>query len=162
MAKRKPAFGVLDNSKESFAELKTPKDTDKKKVNPVKLGDWLRAINTKTSLRLTEENEQYYTPFIINRCMASYPDTVLIADEVNRFRHVTKQMQFDFYKSFVPKRSRFSEWEREYQATEKDQLCIDYFKVSVQKARWYSSMIDSLPDSESIWTELKERTTKGG
>lgn len=161
MSRRKPAFGVLDNSKESFTEKKHP-DINKQKGNPVKLGDWLRAINTKTSLQLTEENEQYYTPFIINRCMASYPDTVLIADEVNRFRHVSKRMQFDFYKAFVPKRSRFSEWEREYQSTEKDQLCIDYFNISVQKARWYASMIDMMPNAEEIWTELKERTAKGG
>lgn len=141
--------------------------TKKPKEKPegfVGLSDWLNAINKGSKLELTEDNEKYYNPFIINRALGNHQDTVLIADEVNRMRNITKQMAFDFYKHFVPKtrKSRYSQWVREYTPSDKDAMIVEYFNISLTKARNYVKMINLMPNADAIWSDLASKLDKGG
>jgi hypothetical protein len=65
----------------------------------MKLGDYLNAINyTKEPLLDTEDEsvEKGYTPFVVNRCLSYFIDTVLYANEMNRRPETDKKMQFDY------------------------------------------------------------------
>ena len=79
----------------------------------MKLSDYLNAINyTKESLMDTEDEqvEKEYTPFVINRCMSYFVDTILYANVMNENPHISSNMQFDYLSNSVRKRKRFSKW----------------------------------------------------
>jgi hypothetical protein len=77
------------------------------------LKDYLKAINyTKEHLMDTEDEEweKKYLPFIVNRCLAPFPDTLLLVNEINQLPHLDKKLQFDFYLNTLRPRKRFSPW----------------------------------------------------
>ncbi len=79
----------------------------------MKLGEYLNAINySKKDLMNTEDEqvEKEYLPFIINRCLSYFPDTILQANEMNQYSHLDKKMQFDFFRYSTRARKRFSKW----------------------------------------------------
>jgi len=79
----------------------------------MKLGEYLTAINySKKPLMDTEDEqvEKEYLPFIINRCLSYFPDTILQANEMNQYSHLDKKMQFDFFRHSTRARKRFSKW----------------------------------------------------
>ena len=79
----------------------------------MKLGDYLTAINySKENLLDTEDEmvEKKYTPFIVNRCLSYFPDTIMQANEMNYWCGVDKKMHFDFLSNSTRKRKRFSKW----------------------------------------------------
>ena len=62
-----------------------------------------------------------YPAYVINRCLSSFTDTVLYANEMNRNAHLPTKMQYDFLLNSVKPRKRFSPW------TRKDS--IDYLDI---------------------------------
>ena len=77
------------------------------------LKDYLNAINyTKESL-LDSDDEQWekkYYPFIVNKCVAPFPDTVMLVNEINQLPHLDKRLQFDFLINSLRPRKRFTPW----------------------------------------------------
>ena len=77
----------------------------------MKLGDYLNAINTtKDSLLEDAAAHKGYAPFVINRSLSYFPDTVLQANEMNTNHHLGKREQFDYLRHSIRKRRRFSKW----------------------------------------------------
>ena len=79
----------------------------------MKLGDYLNAINhTKENLLDSEDElvEKKYVPFVVNRCLSYFPDTILHVNEMNRYSSTEKKMQFDYLVGSIRKRKRFSKW----------------------------------------------------
>jgi hypothetical protein len=63
----------------------------------MKLGDYLNAINyTKDNLFEDVAAHGGYVPFVINRSLSYFPDTVLQANEMNTHHHLGKREQFDY------------------------------------------------------------------
>ena len=62
-----------------------------------------------------------YAPYVVNRCLSSFTDAILYANEMNKSAHLPKKMQYDFYINSLKPRKRFSPWAR------KDS--IDYLDV---------------------------------
>lgn len=78
------------------------------------LTDWLKAINqTKQPLLDDPEDardEAAYLPFVVNRCLSYFPDTIFQANEMNGKHGLANKMQFDYLLYAVKKRKRFSPW----------------------------------------------------
>ena len=74
------------------------------------LKDYLYTINQskKNILEEDKEAESGYPPYIINRCLSSFTDTILFANEMNKNPHLPKKMQYDFFINSVKPRKRFS------------------------------------------------------
>ena len=87
------------------------------------LKDYLYSINQskKNILDDDPDAQKKYPSYIINRCLSSFTDTVLFANEMNKNPHLTNKMQYDFLINSVKPRKRFSPW------TRKDS--IDYLDV---------------------------------
>ena len=65
----------------------------------MKLGEYLTAINySKEPLMDTEDDwvEKKYQPYITNRCLSYFPDTIIQANQMNRYSDLDKKMQFDY------------------------------------------------------------------
>lgn len=103
--------------------------------------DFLNAINSKQidpELSVVDG----YNAFIVNRGLSQFPETVLYANEMNRFAFLPAQVQFDFYRFVIPKRKRFTKWAK----TEKDEkvdVIAEYYNYSHPKARAIVDLISS-------------------
>jgi hypothetical protein len=100
-----------------------------------KLTDYLNAINhNKTDLCEDDEGERGYVPFLINRSLSYFPDTILQANAMNQFSGIRKKMQFDFLRYSVRSRKRFSKW---FKAEEQADLeaVMERYQVSTAKAK---------------------------
>ena len=78
------------------------------------LKDYLYSINQSKKNILDDDTdaERGYPPYIINRCLSSFTDTILFANEMNKNPHLPKKMQYDFFINSVKPRKRFSPWSR--------------------------------------------------
>ena len=125
----------------------------------MKLGDYLKAINTtKEPLMDSEDHfiERDYTPFVINRCLSFFPDTILQVNEMNVRSSVDKKMQFDFLSSTIRKGRRYSPWIKET-LPEDIEVVKEYFNYSNKKAK---EAIDVLTQEDIEM--IRSKLLKGG
>ena len=80
------------------------------------------------------ENKKDYNAFMINRGLSYFPDTVIYANEMNKYHHLDGDLQYQFLINIVRKRNRFSKWNK---STESDDIKIikDFYGYSNEKAR---------------------------
>jgi|TARA_B110000971_G_C19948606_1_gene472230 hypothetical protein len=80
------------------------------------------------------ENKKDYNAFMVNRGLSYFPDTVIYANEMNKYHHLDGDLQYQFLINIVRKRNRFSKWNK---STESDDIKIikDFYGYSNEKAR---------------------------
>jgi len=81
------------------------------------LKDYLKAINeSKENLLDTDDAtwEKKYPPYVINRCLSMFWDTVMPANEMNGLHFLPKQLQFHFLINSIRKKKRFGGNVKEY------------------------------------------------
>jgi hypothetical protein len=125
----------------------------------MKLSEYLNAINhTKEPLMNTEDEqvEKKYAPFVVNRCLSYFIDTILHVNQINEFPNTDKKMQFDYLQNALRKRKRFSKWQKK-QIIENLEIVKNYYGYSDQKA---TEIIDLLSD-ENI-EEMRIYLSGGG
>lgn len=57
-----------------------------------------------------ETIERGYSPFVINRCLSYFPDTIFHANVMNKLNNLSNKCQFDYLRTSLRKRKRFSKW----------------------------------------------------
>ena len=123
-------------------------------MNPFKFTD---AINyTKEDIMIDDITEKAYNPFLINRSLSYFPDTVLAANEMNRNHHIDNRLQFDFFINIVRKRKRFSKWFKPEEISDLE-IVKEYYGYSNEKARQILTLL-----STEQMNELKTKVAKGG
>lgn len=121
--------------------------------------DYLNAINVTKEDLLADalpEDEKKYAPFMVNRGLSYFPDTVLFANEMNRYYNLDNKMQFDFLRTAVRKRKRFSKWNKA-ETTETVELIKEVYGYSEMKAREVSDLFTG-DDVE----RMRRQVFKGG
>ena len=78
------------------------------------LKDYLYSINQSKKNILEDDPDaaRKYPAYVVNRCLSSFTDTVLYANEMNKNSHLPPKMQYDFFLNSVKPRKRFSPWAR--------------------------------------------------
>jgi hypothetical protein len=98
--------------------------------------DVVKAINeTKEDLFVDPQAEKDYAPFIINRSLSFFPDTILYANEMNRYSNIPRKSQFQYYLNSIPKRKRYSKWYKKDTETKSLALVMEYYNYSSEKAK---------------------------
>jgi hypothetical protein len=119
--------------------------------------EFVNAINyTKKNIMVDDITEKAYAPYMVNRQLSYFPDTVLAANEMNRNHHLDNRLQFDFFINIVRKRKRFSKWYKPETISDLDAV-KKYYGYSNEKAR----QVLTLLSPEHI-NELKRKVTTGG
>jgi len=121
--------------------------------------DFLNAINT-TKENLFETNQQAgkdYKPFLINRGLSYFPDTVFYANQMNQYAGLDKDMQFFFFLNIISRKKRFSKWSKKDAETESLELVKEYYGYSSEKATEALKVL-----SEENLIMIKEKLYKGG
>ena len=121
--------------------------------------DFLNAINDTKKDLLKEDplSEKDYVPFMVNRGLSYFPDTILYANEMNQHASIPKNWQFDFYRIGVSKRKRFSKWHKQEKIQEDVKLLMNEYDYSHQKALQIIDLI-----SEKQMQELRDKYKTGG
>ena len=119
--------------------------------------DYLKAINeTKEDVMLTPEDEKKYSPFIVNRGLSFFMDTIFQVNELNRNYHLEARLQFDYLLNSVRKKKRYSKWLKPEKLQDLD-VVKEYYGFGNEKAK------DALRTlSEDQLTFIKDKLNQGG
>jgi hypothetical protein len=120
-------------------------------VNPF---DYVTSINhTKKDVM---EDEKTYNGFMVNRSLSYFSDTVILANEMNRYHHLDSRLQYQFLINMVRKRKRFSKWVKPELENDLESV-KEYYGYSNEKARQIMPLL-----SPSQLQTIREKVNKGG
>jgi hypothetical protein len=124
------------------------------------LKDYLKAINeSKTPLLDSDDKtwEKKYPPFVINRCLSMFYDTIMHSNEMNGLHFLPKRMQFHYLINSIRKKKRFGgKWLSQTKLKNLD-VVKEYYGYSNAKAKEALNLL-----SDGQIEELKMSLTKGG
>ena len=122
------------------------------------LKDWLNSINFNKTNLIEEDPSTIkdYAPYIINRCLSGNIDSILFANEMNKYSFLDKDMQYSFYLNTLRKKKRFSPWLRKDKVTDLE-IIKQYYGYSNEKA---SNALKILTPEQINY--IKQRLDTGG
>ena len=122
------------------------------------LKDWLNSINFNKQNLIEEDPSTIkdYAPYIINRCLSGNIDSILFANEMNKYSFLDKDMQYSFYLNTLRKKKRFSPWLRKEKVTDLE-IIKQYYGYSNEKA---SNALKILTPEQINF--IKQRLETGG
>lgn len=121
--------------------------------------DFINNISTSsTSIWEDGVSDKEYTPFMINRGLSQYRDTVLFAQFMNQNgQFVSPKMQYDFYRLGIQhKKKRFAKWHKPDKLEEIEMLSR-HFGINIRILENYVSLM-----SETDYATLIGSLEKGG
>ena len=124
----------------------------------MRLTDYLNSINhSKENLIRDgdEREEKSYAPFVINRCLSYFPDTILLVNAANSIPNIEKIFHYEYLLHSVRKRKRFSKWLKKESREEIDWI-KEYYNVSTKRAEEYADLL-----SDEQLEDIKSKTTYG-
>ncbi len=71
--------------------------------------DFVKSINEKKYL-YEDVDKNNYSSYIVNRSFSFFPDTILLANEMNRFPSTEPKQHYDFLYHATTKKKRWSKW----------------------------------------------------
>ena len=123
------------------------------------LKDYLNSLNvTKENLMESDDPmwEKKYSPFIINKCLAPFNDTIMLVNEVNQRHHLDTKLQYDFLLNTIRSKKRYAPWVKADKLKDLEYV-KEYFGYSNAKAKAALQILDN----EQI-TTIKNSLNKGG
>jgi len=105
--------------------------------------DYVNSINSssKENLMVDEVAEKAYNPWLINKALSYFKDTVLYANEINMHSHLSNRMQYDYYLNTIKPGKRFSKWAKSTENEDIDLIC-ELFNYNRKKAKTALKLID--------------------
>ena len=123
------------------------------------LKDYLKAINQTKDPLMNDEDDQWekkYPPFIVNKCLMPFQDTILFVNEMNQYPQLDKKLQFDFYLNSLRSRKRYTPWMKAKKLKSLEYV-KEYYGYNNEKAR---VALDILNDEQI--SAIKQKLDKGG
>ena len=100
--------------------------------------------------------EKKYSPFIINKCLAQFNDTIMLVNEMNMRHHLPSKLQYDFLLNTIRSKKRYAPWVKGDKLKDLEYV-KEYFGYSNEKAKAALKLLDN----EQINT-IKDSLNKGG
>ena len=123
------------------------------------LKDYLNAINQTKEPLMDTEDEQWqkkYPPFIVNKCVSPFPDTIMLLNEINQLPHLDNKLQFDFLINSLRPRKRYTPWLKA-KKLENLEYVKEFYGFNNEKAK---AALDILNDEQISY--IKRKLNKGG
>lgn len=119
--------------------------------------DFVNALSqSKKDLMEDSAVERLYQPFLVNKALSYFPDTVMYANEMNR-RHLTDfKLQFHFFLNIVRPARRFAKWVKKQEDNDLAAV-MEYYGYNPEKAKSALSILSS----DQLIT-IKQKLEKGG
>ena len=123
------------------------------------LKEYLKSINqTKENLMDSDDPmwEKKYPPYIINKCIAPFNDTIMFVNEINMRHHLENKLQYDFLLNTIRPKNRFAPWVRGSKIKDLE-FIKEYYGYSNEKAKVALQILSN----DQIKT-IKDSLSKGG
>ena len=123
------------------------------------LKHYLKSLNeTKENLMESDDPmwEKKYSPFIINKCLAPFNDTIMLVNEMNQRHHLPPKLQYEFLLNTIRSKKRYAPWVKGDKLKDLEYV-KEYFGYSNEKAKAALRILDN----EQIKT-IKDSLNKGG
>tara|TARA_B100000749_G_C18304579_1_gene414086 strand:+ start:374 stop:760 length:387 start_codon:yes stop_codon:yes gene_type:complete len=120
--------------------------------------EFTKTIND-TKHNLMDEDlgvEKDYIPFLVNRSLGYFMDTIMYANEMNRFNSLDYKLQYDFLLNIIRPRKRYSKWLKKSKNDNID-LIKKFYGYSYTKAK---DVVDIL--SEDQIEHIRSKLDTGG
>lgn len=93
--------------------------------------DFIKSISSsKEDLVKTADHpdqvEKQYVPYVVNRGLSYFNDTILHANEMNRCHGLFKDAQYRYYLGALRTRNRFSKWHKAEKSSDLDNIQTVY------------------------------------
>ena len=102
------------------------------------------------------ECEREYNPFLANRGLSYFLDTIFLANEMNRIPGLGKKLQYDFLRISVRARKRYSKWIKD-ESNDRIEALKTLYGYSHTKAKQAVELI-----SEADWKIIFAIIDQGG
>ena len=79
------------------------------------------------------DNDKDYVPFVVNRSLSYFIDTIAYANQMNLYPHLNKRLQYDYLRNAIRKKRRFSKWAKKVESDCLEAVCF-YYACSKVKA----------------------------
>lgn len=121
--------------------------------------DFLNSINdTKDHLiKKDPHTEKDYVPFMVNRGLSYFSDTIMYANEMNMHASIPKTWQYEFYLNAIKKKKRFSKWAKKDASSEDLKLVMNEYGYSAKRAQEAISLLN-----DEQLTDLRKKYSMGG
>ena len=123
------------------------------------LKEYLKSINqTKENLMDSDDPmwEKKYSPYIINKCIAPFNDTIMFVNEINMRHHLENKLQYDFLLNTIRPKNRYAPWVRGSKIKDLE-FIKEYYGYSNEKAKVALQILSN----DQIKT-IKDSLSKGG
>lgn len=121
--------------------------------------DYVKDINFEKRYLMNDDYaESEYSPYITNKSLALFPDTLFYANEMNLNSHLDKKLQHDYLFYSVRKKKRFEKWPWKKSVNDDIDLIMKYYKYNRQKAKQALSVLSR----EQLEMIKKQQEQKGG
>ena len=122
---------------------------------------FVNSINlTKNDLMTGTENDELaekgYAPYLVNKALSYFPDTLLYANEVNRLAHVDNKLQYHYLLNSIRAQKRYSKWAKKEDSDDLE-VVKEYYGYSNEKAYQALSIL-----SKDQLNHIKEQLEQGG
>lgn len=123
--------------------------------------DYVSSITyNKNDMMTGTENDELaesgYNPYLTNKSLSYFPDTLLYANEMNVLNHVDNKLQYSYLLNSIRPKKRFSKWVKKQEDIDIEAV-KQYYKYSTAKAEAALSLL-----SPQQINEIKKRLNKGG
>ena len=119
--------------------------------------EFVNAINsTKLDILSDPTLERLYSPYMVNKALSYFPDTMLYANEMNRNSHIDSKLQFHFFLNSIRPAKRFAKWVKKQNDNDLTAV-MEYYGYSPEKAKSALSILSS----DQVIT-IKQKLEKGG
>ena len=123
--------------------------------------DYVNSISkTKKNMMQDTENdalaEKTYVPYIVNKALSYFPDTILHANLMNQNYHLNNRAQYTFLLNSIRPKKRFAKWVQDASNEDLNTVCA-YYDCNTTRGQEYLSLLSS----EQIEMIKKELETGG-
>lgn len=119
--------------------------------------DFVNSINStkKDLLADPEVSETSYVPFVINKSLSYFPETILLANDMNK-SHIDSKLQYHYLLNTVRPGKRFAKWVKK-DDTESIELVKLFYGYSTEKAQQALTVL-----SQENLHYIKQKLQRGG
>lgn len=119
--------------------------------------DFIKSVSNskKDLMKDNPDNVKDYKAYVVNHGLSFYPDTVLIANDMNLYPEIPVASQYYYYMGAIRKSNRYSEWHKLKKNEDLD-LVQKVYQVRREIAKQYLKLL-----STDDLTKLRDLTETG-
>lgn len=123
--------------------------------------DFINTINSRSKKDLMsgtdndERAEADYVPYVVNKTLSYFTETVMYANEMNRHSHLPKKLQFHYLLNSIRPGKRYAKWIKK-EDSENLEFVKEYYGFNDEKARQALTIL-----SDQQISTIKTTLTRG-